>query len=404
MRALFAAFLVSCATTDGAPLPDTFVAGTQCADDLACGSGRHCDGGTCARDCTDARQCGVGNTCSLCGRCIAEGASDDGCISPTERACTDNNDCQRSLGKSWSCDDKRCARACSTSDQCRDLGRGFGCVDKVCARVCSREDQCWIHGFGWSCGDKGGCNYDASRAGDSVWGFLVSSAVRTQGIPLLGRVDTASIQHLLVRVRGSTVDQEFCLNEFKNFVDDDGPILELFKITLPDANLNALRPISSMVKLPELVAGATFTIERLDLRGAQLDDPATDPLPTAKDLTHAWDQDLDGFPGLTAKVSGAISGDMYQAQRWRSTFFATVVDRDHFHGLAKGPVEQTILGASTERLVNDSFSIEHPVPDRSYFRAVRMANTASCRDVERLAREIGSWLAYEPHFDPNKKP
>lgn len=438
---LLAAALVGCSTTDGRPLDDTFTSGTHCAVDLDCGPGRHCDAGLCALDCTPTLGCGDGTLCSPCGRCVSPSAHDDLCLAPENHVCKTNQDCSGSLGASWSCDaTSHCAHACNADTDCSDLGRGFGCSANVCARVCTREDECYVHGFGWSCQlpsgvdpvanadamdpARGTCipaparvDFPAATPSDpaslqlqGVWGFLLANAVRTQGIPLLGQLDTESIQHLLVRVTRDgdalVLEEKWCATELKNFVDDDGPVLDLFHVVYPDRNLDALRVVTTRVDLaPAIVAGTAFvTHEQLDLRGAKLAHPLTDPLPTYHDLTGQWDQDHDGFPGLTAKVTGAVSGDLYQSQRYKATFHGTVVDRDHWQGLVTGPSDQSVLGATSARLINDSFSIEHPQADRSYFRAVRMRNDASCTDVVRVARQDGSWLAFEPHFDPSKKP
>jgi hypothetical protein len=444
MKRVLALFglLVACARTDGdeARLAG-FTSGTTCAIDLDCGPGRHCGDGICAADCVASRDCGAGNTCSACGRCIPSDARDDGCIAPVDRGCTSDSVC-RTLGSDWSCDPSHhCAHACTDDDGCSELGRGFGCASSLCSRVCERDDQCLIHGYGWRCvlpagvdpianADaespvRGTCAFDASRVSfpstsaadppaqrlQGIWGFLLVSSVRTQGLPKIGGfVDTASIQLLIVRIDrdgdGVTLQEQWCSNEFRNFDPDDYPIRSLFSVVIPDRNLNALRPMQNRIDvLPEWIAGSTFTTgEQLDLRGAKLANPLTDPLPTYKDLTHAWDQDHDGKPGLTAKVSGALSGDLYQAQRFRATLHGIVVDADHFHGLVTGPSDQSVVGASTPDLVNDSFSTAHPQGDRTYFRAVRVGAEASCRDIVSLASVEGAWLAYEPHFDPLKKP
>ena len=441
MRALLVLLLLSsCARTDGAALDPGFHGSTSCASDLACGPGRHCEDGLCAASCIAARDCGADRTCSSCGRCIASGARDDGCVAPTDRRCGAAADCG-SLGDDWSCDPSgRCARACVADGGCAELGRGFGCAGGLCTRVCTRDDQCLLHGYAWTCAlpasvdpeinaesdtpVRGTCKYDASRIAltgggpadppalqlQGVWGALLVSAVHTQGIPKIGSLHTASIQHLLARLRRDgdavVVEEQWCTAEFRNFDPDDFSFYELFKVVVPDRNVDALRPLSNRIEVvPPLTAGASFvTGEQLDLRGAKLTNPATDPLPTRADLTHAWDQDHDGFPGLTSKITGAISGEIYQAQRWRATLHGVVVDRDHLHGLATGPTDQAILGGTNADVVNDSFSTEHFQADRSYFRAVRLRTDASCRDVSVLATTEGSWLFYEPHFDATKKP
>ncbi len=435
--------VVGCSAVDGTPVDVAAVAGAPCAVDLDCGAGRHCGndghGPICTIACAVARDCGPGSTCSPCGRCVAPGALDDACLPVTDRPCDDDASCRASLGEGWRCEGT-CARTCDDDAVCGELGRGFRCDDGLCVRGCVDDPSCFLHGFGFRCALPDGVDpvanadaaepvlgtcvsaperidYPAPQPTDppsarlvGTWGFLLTSAVRTQGIPLLTKVDTVSIQHLLVQVLrdgdGVTLTEKWCGNELRNFAEDDGPLLDLFQVVEPDRAVDAIRLVQNRIDLvPPIADGAAFvTHEQLDLRGAKLTNPATDPLPSYKALEGAWDQDRDGHPGMTAKVTGALAGELYQAQRWRPTLHGTIVDADHLHGLAKGPSDQSVLGASTERLINDSWTTEHPHEDRSYFRAQRLKNEASCADVLRLARTEGAWLWFEPHFDPASRP
>jgi len=439
---LLVAIVVGCSTVDGTPVDLTGVSGLACANDLECGPGRHCQAGTCAIECSVARDCGPGRDCSSCGTCVKLGQRYDACLPASDRPCVSDGDCSASIAPDWTCGaDKICQRKCKDDVACTEIGRGFGCVDGTCVRRCISDERCFIHGFKWTCklppgvdpivNDEakdpvfGTCIADPKRIEfatptpddppaafvQGVYGMLLAASVRTQGIPLIGRVDTVSIQHLLVRMTrdGSAIaiEQKWCDTELRNFLEDDSPLaIEAFKVVLPDRNLDAIRVVRSRIEIvPALTTGATFvTTEQIHLRGARLAKPATDPLPTYKDLTNQWDQDRDGLPGMTAKVTGALSGDLYQAQRWKPTFEGMVVDADHLQGLAKGSTDQTILGATNALLVNDSYSTEHPQSDRSYFRLVRMRNDASCADVSRLATVEGGWLAFTPHYDPAARP
>lgn len=437
------AVLVGCATTDGTPVDLATVAGAPCTADLDCGAGRHCahDGqrSTCTIACSVARDCGPGGSCSPCGRCVAPGTTDDACLPVTDRPCDDDASCRASLGDGWKCAGT-CVRTCGDDAVCAELGRGFRCDAGLCVRGCTHDESCFTHGFGFRCSLPAGVDpvanadaadpvlgtcvaaperidYAAPQPSDppsarlvGTWAFLLTSAVRTQGIPLLTKVDTVSIQHLLVQVLrdgdGVTLTEKWCGNELKNFAEDDGPLLDLFQVVVPDRAIDAIRVVANRVDLvPAITDGSPFTShEQIDLRGAKLGNPATDPLPSYKALAGAWDQDRDGNPGMTAKVTGALAGDLYQAQRWRPTLHGMIVDADHLQGLAKGPSDQSVLGATTDRLINDSWTTEHPHEDRSYFRAQRVKNDASCSDVMRLARTEGSWLWFVPHYDPAARP
>ncbi|MBI5527615.1 MAG: hypothetical protein HY897_14885 [Deltaproteobacteria bacterium] len=81
------------------------------------------------------------------------------------------------------------------------------------------------------------------------------------------------------------------------------------------------------------------------------------------------------------------------------------VDRDHLQGPVDHGFENNTLGASKKELLYDLQTLKHPQADRSYFRAQRLADTASCNDVLRLAkRNSGTWLTFKPHYDANERP
>lgn len=227
---------------------------------------------------------------------------------------------------------------------------------------------------------------------------------------MISRTDTASIQHTLVKAELSGDDVVFtvkwCGVRFQPFHEKDLKIVPLVEILLPTPGVDSLDVVSFRARsVPQLRAGATFTTEELlDLRGAKLNEPFTDPLPTMADLTHQRDQDRDGHPGLTVLSSGILTGELYQSQRTRAPLEVQVVDEQHLHGLMKTTVVETLLGASSPDLVNSGVSSAHPQVDRSYFRAVRLENDATCTTVLDLAAVEGGWLAYEPHFDPDRRP
>jgi hypothetical protein len=183
-------------------------------------------------------------------------------------------------------------------------------------------------------------------------------------------------------------------------------VVELFKVITPNRNVDAIDVVDvKALAMPAMTGGATFdTTELLDLRGARLADRRDGVLPTYKDLTGQRDQDRDTKPGMTANVTGVLTGELYQAQRTLATMHVQVVDTSHMHGLITGRAEATVLGASNPELINDSVTSQHPQADRTYFRALRVADDASCADVIRVAQTEGSWLFHQDHFDAGRKP
>ena len=443
---------VHCSTTDGAPVdPKSYLGAAACTADIDCGRGRHCGPeGACTLQCVTSKDCSFQLAdpqrendleCSLCGHCVAEGVHDAACLSLIDQPCASPTDCQ-ALGANYRCSELgTCAPVCSTDEDCRNVGRGFGCGESgLCVRKCFRDADCFFHGWQYACELPAGvdpienaesltptygyCAPDPANLGftdagagappaaayQGVWGLILVSAVRVTGVPVLTTVDSASVQHLLVKATWSggdvTFHEKWCALEIVNFREDDLPATNLFQIIVPDLNADSmLIHQNHALGVPLMVPGASFETDALlDIRGARLPNPETDPLPTYADLTNQWDQDRDGNPGMTAEATGLLAGRMYQAQRYKGVLKMVVVDADHLHGLAPAASEATSLGATVGALVNDAVTTQHPQFDRSYFRAARLANDASCVDVIDRGEVVGDWLAYAPHHDPSAVP
>lgn len=441
---LLAVVFAACSPVDDGQPPPIGTSGSTCTNDLDCGEGRHCAAGLCAIDCTSSKDCTFFEpdskatptlACSACGRCLKKGLRDDGCLAPGDRPCSVEADCA-SLGAKWACSaSNTCAPRCTPTSGCGELGRGFSCGDTgVCERRCTRDSECWFHGFKWSCALPAGVDGEANarsatpivgacKAGAlsypavtktdplaarlaGVWGMMLSAAVTTNDIPVLAHIDTVSVSHLLVRVdrdgEGVRMAVKLCTAKLTNFNLDDTEKIQLFKVALPDKNLDAIDPMRFLVAKVD-AAGFT-TAPFVDLRGATLADPANDPLPTYKDLAKQRDQDHDGSPGLTSNVSGILSGNLYQSQRLKGTISFSVVDDDHLQGPLDCVQDQAVLGSTNPQLVNDSYSVTHAQKDRTYVRMMRLRTEATCTEVIRLGELETGWLAHVPHYDPSQKP
>jgi hypothetical protein len=69
-----------------------------------------------------------------------------------------------------------------------------------------------------------------------------------------------------------------------------------------------------------------------------------------------------------------------------------VVDQDHLRGLITHSSEQTVIDASNSSALQTLTYVMHPDLDRSYFRALRVSDDASCDDVAKLIQEKGGYL------------
>lgn len=449
VAAVVTALAAGCGRVDGRPLAAGSTGLAACTRDLDCGPGRYCDGGgVCALDCVTSKDCAFTLVdadapnpfeCSPCGRCLHSGTRDATCVAAKDIPCESDTDCRAAGGDAVCASNGFCSIPCRLDDDCRELGRGWSCEDGLCARHCFRDLDCLFHGWNFECvlppgvdeaaneeardprygeclprvgGVDWGAGGPAGAADDyrGIWGMLYTAAFRATGIPLISSQDTVNIQLDLVKISGHgdelLISYKVCTLELRNFRENDEPLEEIVRLVVPDSfNDNLALQFNRVVSAPPMAGGAAFSTDTaLALVGARLLDPEHDPMPTYHDLAGQYDQDRDGHPGMTLFVAGVMTGEMYMAQRSFFSLAIEVVDHDHIHGPVTNDAEQPILGASNEFFVYDMTVSRHPQADRSYFRAVRLADTASCDDVIAKGRDKHSWLTFDPHFDPSRRP
>jgi hypothetical protein len=127
-----------------------------------------------------------------------------------------------------------------------------------------------------------------------------------------------------------------------------------------------------------------FTAERfVEVRGARLDDLEGDALPTAPDDPRVFDQDDDGQPGMTVRISGLIDGEVYVVQRGIDALegertAGTNTEPTRLEGRVVWSSEQAVLGADTEVLAMSlpTSAVEDPAAHSVVF--TRLGDTADC--------------------------
>jgi hypothetical protein len=112
--------------------------------------------------------------------------------------------------------------------------------------------------------------------------------------------------------------------------------------------------------------------------GARLRDLVRDPLPTSASDLRVFDQDGDGHPGVTVRVRGIASGELYVVQRATSLLEGTGRD-GRFSGQVKFSSEDIVLGATRRILMLRTNT--RPDLARSTFRLERLPRGSTCREV-----------------------
>jgi hypothetical protein len=173
--------------------------------------------------------------------------------------------------------------------------------------------------------------------------------------------------------------------------DEGGRLCDLFiesnvgmvRTVLPEAFKRSLPPPVFDVVVQR--RGAGWSLEqkkRFVVVGARLKDEKKGELPGDASDARLVDQDGDGKPGVTVRVEGLVDGEIYLAQRNWARLKGELKAPGLFAGRVWFGNEQTILGATSPLLKRAPKT--RPVPERSWFRLVRLSNKATCADAMRL--------------------
>jgi len=125
--------------------------------------------------------------------------------------------------------------------------------------------------------------------------------------------------------------------------------------------------------------------QAVEVLGAKLADPVKDPLPTNADDAALFDQDGDGKPGVTVKISVKalfinISGQVYLTQRTLTQETGHLESADLIRGNVIWSTDQKIIGSDSTVLGAVQPSIK-PLPDASVFTMHKISDTDTCATI-----------------------
>ena len=161
-------------------------------------------------------------------------------------------------------------------------------------------------------------------------------------------------------------------------IEESSPIS---KTEIPDAFMASLKPEPRAAMLRE--TNGVFAFEQptyIEIRGASLETPATDELPTDPGDPRVIDQDADGFPGMTVNISllGLMVEQIYVVQRVQYDLSGIVVSNDRIEGLIEWSDEQNVLDATSSLLLAGAESLQDPNPENHYFVMLRAGEDWTC--------------------------
>ncbi|MBN1947958.1 MAG: hypothetical protein JW797_19985 [Bradymonadales bacterium] len=198
-------------------------------------------------------------------------------------------------------------------------------------------------------------------------------------VPIVGSVvnGTTSTQRVVIAQTGNdlTVSSEVC----DLYVDS---AVTLVETVFPQAFIDSLPVTERPATLARSGDNLFFDAPRFyQLRGVNLDNPETDPLPTDPQDERIYDQDEDGHPGLTVRIQGLVDGEVYVIQRAWSIYQGEVVSPGSIQGLVEWGDEQVVLGSDNPLLASPIESTPDPDPNHSYFHLVRIDSGMTCEQI-----------------------
>jgi hypothetical protein len=200
--------------------------------------------------------------------------------------------------------------------------------------------------------------------------------------PVIGNLTTVSTTLLRVEqaVSGSTVSMKIKTCSFK--IDTGSTQAQ---IEVPDAYVNSIGERDTTGSFQsDGKGGFSLTVPTFySVYGAKLANPDTDPLPTDKADSKVFDQDGDGHPGMTLKVTGnaLVAGDIYVVQRASYAFKGQTSASDAIDGLVTWSMEQNILDTTNIALKLLPQSTPDSDATKSYFKHRKITASQDCAAI-----------------------
>jgi hypothetical protein len=189
-------------------------------------------------------------------------------------------------------------------------------------------------------------------------------AVADSKIPVLGRVQSKTESILEAEIQQNGADLLF-IAQTRSVEIRSG--ISMVRTLISDAFLKSMPEVRRKGHLRRREDGGVelFFPLHWQIQGARLKDIASDPLPESSADPRVFDQDGDGQPGVTVRVEGIVSGNLYVVQRSWDEWQATLGATGEVHGQMKWGMEQVILGSSRSFLRRQPETV--PVASESVF-------------------------------------
>ncbi|MBU1221042.1 hypothetical protein KKF34_05490 [Myxococcota bacterium] len=123
-------------------------------------------------------------------------------------------------------------------------------------------------------------------------------------------------------------------------------------------------------------------------QGVNLSDVENEELPAEPDDPRVFDQDGDGHPGLTVRLTGMLSGELYVVQRGWTILEPSVATEMRMEGLITWADQQVTLDADPASLKINPETNPNSNASRSYYIIVPVSAEMTCSELIEQAETL----------------
>ncbi|MEJ7730298.1 MAG: hypothetical protein WKG00_13900 [Polyangiaceae bacterium] len=229
-------------------------------------------------------------------------------------------------------------------------------------------------------GGSDACEASAAPDVPDVTGKWAYYEVTSRLVVIPGFADpfhTAVVSLLLVDQTQQGSEVTFAAEYCDHYSEDPDLVVH---VVIPEAYTAALPPFTRTGSYTKDGEAWRYSLSKhWQVEGAMLDDIATDPLPTTPDDAQVVDQDADGKPAMTLRLTGLVDGEIYVVQRGWTEALGGPQAADELRGAVTFESEQIIVQSDPDNLKElATQATTDATPCASYFRMKRVADDADC--------------------------
>jgi len=169
-----------------------------------------------------------------------------------------------------------------------------------------------------------------------------------------------------------------------------------FFVEFTEESIKAIPTGTGNAVFDSMMTNAAFSADQtIDIYGADKDkftDPLNDELPEELDDIRVVGFE-DDIGGVTAKIEGFVSGDVYVVLRMIRKMGGKLVSKNLIQGTVVSDVEMNTLGASSSMLDLQLDLVKRDVPELNRFEMVKLDNNLTCEQIFADEKNI---FSYDP--------